>query len=163
MGVRNFLIEGVSCAGKTSVGRALARRGYHVVHGDDELAYQGDPITGEPTDGARHENHIWDVGRVRAIAADRDHQATFFCGGSRNFSHFIDLFDEVFVLEVDLETLNRRLAARPDDEWGVPASIGAANARLQHASREDLPAVAISIDATLPLEQVVDSIIARTL
>ncbi len=43
----------------------------------------------------------------------------FFCGGSRNFSHFIDLFDGVFVLEVDLDTLNQRLDRRPEDEWAA--------------------------------------------
>ena len=31
---------------------------------------------------------------------------------------FIDLFDGVFVVEVDLDTLNQRLAARTEDEWG---------------------------------------------
>lgn len=48
MGRRNFLIEGGSGTGKTSVCEELARRGYQVVHGDRELAYQGDPETGAP-------------------------------------------------------------------------------------------------------------------
>ena len=48
MGVRNYLIEGVSCTGKTSVCGELRRRGLHAINGDAELAYQGDPITGEP-------------------------------------------------------------------------------------------------------------------
>ena len=47
MGVRNYLIEGVSCAGKTTVCDELIRRGHHAVHGDRDLAYQGDPVTGE--------------------------------------------------------------------------------------------------------------------
>ncbi len=50
MGVRNYLIEGVSGTGKTSVATELQRRGYHVIHGDRELAYKGDPETGEPVD-----------------------------------------------------------------------------------------------------------------
>jgi len=39
MGVKNYLIEGVSCTGKTSVCDELRRRGYHGIHGDRDLAY----------------------------------------------------------------------------------------------------------------------------
>lgn len=46
MGVRNYLIEGVSGAGKTTVAEELERRGCHVIHGDRTLAYLGDPKTG---------------------------------------------------------------------------------------------------------------------
>jgi len=48
MGIRNYLIEGVSGTGKTSVCLALRARGYHSINGDTELAYQGDPVTGPP-------------------------------------------------------------------------------------------------------------------
>ncbi|WP_255508672.1 hypothetical protein [Micromonospora sp. A202] len=41
MGLRNYLIEGVSGTGKTSVCKELQRRGYDAVNGDRELAYQG--------------------------------------------------------------------------------------------------------------------------
>ncbi|MBD3163161.1 MAG: AAA family ATPase [Candidatus Latescibacteria bacterium] len=158
MGIKNYLIEGVSGTGKTSVCNELRRRGYHAIHGDRELAYQGDPRTGEPLDGSSHEHHIWDVDRVRALVADKSHAATFFCGGSRNFDRFIDLFDAVFVLEVDLDTLNRRLAGRPDDEWGGRASERELIARL-HATKEDLPKNAIPIDATQAIPRVVDTIL----
>ena len=112
MGVRNYLVEGVSGTGKTSVCRELRRRGYDAVNGDTDLAYQGDPMTGRPTDTSGHEHHLWDVRRVRELAADRGAPVTFFCGGSRNFADFIDLFDDVFVLEVDLDTLLGRLDRR---------------------------------------------------
>ncbi len=38
MGVRNYLIEGVSGTGKTTVCDELRRRGYHAIHGDRELS-----------------------------------------------------------------------------------------------------------------------------
>jgi broad-specificity NMP kinase len=69
VGVRNYLVEGVSGTGKTSVCRELNRRGYQAINGDRELAYQGDPETGEATDTAAHEHHIWDVARVRSLVA----------------------------------------------------------------------------------------------
>ena len=101
MGKRNYLIEGVSGTGKTSVCHELRRRGYAAINGDRELRYQGDPTTGEKTDLSpkdRHAQNIWDVEKVSRLAANQDDEATFFCGGSRNFKQFIDLFDEVFIL-----------------------------------------------------------------
>jgi len=56
MGVRNYLIEGVSGAGKTAVCTELQRRGYQAIHGDRDLAYQGDPEPGQPTVGRTHEH-----------------------------------------------------------------------------------------------------------
>jgi hypothetical protein len=40
LGVRNYLIEGLSGTSKTSVCNDLQRRGYHAIHGDRELAYR---------------------------------------------------------------------------------------------------------------------------
>ena len=157
VGVRNYLVEGVSCAGKTTVATELERRGHHVVHGDRVLAYQGDPVTGEPLPGHVHEHHVWDVAEVRRIAADHAVPRTFFCGGSRNNACFIDLFDEVFVLELDRATLVERLAARPSDEWGGDPEETSMVLRL-HASREDIPATGVPIDSTRELSQVVDEI-----
>src|ERR1041384_1084191 len=161
MGVKNYLIDGVSCAGKTTVGNELKQHGYHVIHGDRELAYWGDLITGEPVDGSAggHRSWLWDVAKVNALVTDQRHAATFFCGGSRNADRFIGLFDEVFVLEIDLETLNRRLAARPDTQWGGTAQEGEAFARVQHATRVGLPVNATTIDATAPLASVVNEIL----
>lgn len=161
MGIKNYLIEGVSCTGKTTICRELQRRGYHAINGDTELAYQGDPATGVPVSGNSHEHHIWNVEKVRAIIADQSHPATFFCGGSRNFSDFIHLFDRVFVLQIDLATLNRRLAARPETEWGGKEAERELVRRL-HATQEDVPQGAIPIDATAPLERVVDAILHKS-
>ncbi len=161
MGTRNYLIEGLSGTGKTSVADELQRRGHHVIHGDRELAYRGDPETGEPVGGFGHEHHIWDVEKVKSLVADHTHPATFFCGGSRNFSKFIHLFDAVFVLEVDLATLERRLDARPDEEWGGGVATERERIVRWHQTKQDVPQDAIAIDATAPIEQVVDEILRR--
>lgn len=170
MGVRNYLIEGVSGTGKTSVATELQRRGYHVIHGDRELAYKGDPETGVPLalplfqdDGniaLRHRHHLWDVEKVQELAADRSHVVTFFCGGSRNFRRFIDRFDQVFVLDVDAATLRRRLMERAEDEFGGKSAEGEFVLQL-HATKEDLPVKATVIDSSRSLDTVVDDILAR--
>ncbi len=171
MGIRNYLIEGVSGTGKTSVAEELQRRGHHVIHGDRELSYRGDPQTGEALDELarksaadsvawRHEHWIWNVDKVKTLVADRQHATSFFCGGARNLRHFIDLFDAVFVLTVDLDTLNRRLAARPDDEFGAKPDERELIRRL-HATKEDIPKGGVVIDATAPIERVVDAILEK--
>jgi thymidylate kinase len=113
MGIKNFLIEGVSGTGKTSV------------------ADDGVPVS-------------------------------FFCGGCRNFDHFIDLLDGVFVLKVDdIETIFRRLDERvaidPTDFGGRPEEKDLV-AKL-HRTEEDMPRNAIVIDAAAPLDAVVDDIL----
>lgn len=160
MGVRNFLVEGLSGTGKTSVADELQRRGVDAVHGDRVLAYRGDPATGEPTEVSGHDTWLWDVGRVRALVADWHAPVTFFCGGSRNSSTFVGLFDGVFVLHVDLDTLHRRLDARPDDEWGGGTPTERALIARWHATGEGLPTGAVVIDATAPITRVVDQILA---
>ncbi|WP_332774170.1 hypothetical protein [Phenylobacterium sp.] len=171
MGVRNYLIEGVSGAGKTAVATELQRRGYQAIHGDRELAYRGDPGTGlpmapeteTPTALWMSEHQIWDVEKVRAYVANQDEAITFFCGGSRNYSKFIDLLDGVFVLEVDLATMNRRIDERvaldPTD-FGARPEERDLIARL-FETKQDVPKNAISIDATAPVARVVDDILSR--
>ncbi|MBM7046724.1 MULTISPECIES: AAA family ATPase [Rhizobium] len=171
MGVKNYLVEGVSGTGKTAVAEELQLRGYHVIHSDRELSYLGDPETGEPLDRFAHEtvtdsatwehkHHIWDVDKVKSVVADQRNAISFFCGGSRNFTRFIDLFDGVFVLDVDLDTLNRRLVQRPEDEFGGKPGEWELIARL-HATKEDIPTCGVVIDATAPLAVVVDEILSK--
>jgi gluconate kinase len=170
LGVTNYLVEGVSGAGKTSVAEELERRGFHVVHGDRKFAYYGDPETGAPLDWPAFDDEaeriawgyahwIWPVARVEAIIADQGVPVTFFCGGSRNSHQFIDRFDGVFVLEVDAETLAARLRRRPDDEFGGRALERQLVLRL-HAGDAGLPVTAERIDATRPIGAVVDAILA---
>lgn len=177
MGIRNYLIEGMSGTGKTTVAEELQRRGYHVVHGDRELAYQGDPETGKPLavvpahlnemdkTAWQYVRWLWNIDKVKSAIADHSHAISFFCGGSRNFPGFIDLFDGVFVLEVkDLETLYRRLDARmaldPTDWGGKPEEKELI--RRLHQTKEGIPKDGIIVDADEPLENVVNEILLKS-
>ena len=166
MGKRNYLIEGGSGTGKSSVHRELRKRGYKTVDGDNEIAYKGDPKTGEPTDfigfgdhSFRH--HIWDVDKVREIAANKDDEIIFFCGGSRNFHKFIDIFDKVFILDIDTDTLKKRLESREADDWGGNDKQKEFILGL-HATKETIPKEGIVIDAARPLNEVIDAILECT-
>jgi len=171
MGIKNYLIEGVSATGKTSVCHALRKRGHHALNGDRDLAYTGDPATGRRLDRPRHDDEaqavawvhahqIWDIDRVRRVVSDRSRAASFLCGGSRNFGAFIDLFDAVFVLDIDRATLKQRLSHRPPDEFGGRPAERDLILRL-HRTGEDIPRQGIAIDATAPIDHVADAILAR--
>ncbi|MGG5260393.1 AAA family ATPase [Phycicoccus avicenniae] len=156
----NYLVEGVSTSGKTSVCHELRRRGFHAVNGDTDLAYQGDPVTGEPWAGEpSHRTHVWDLDAVRRLVADDTEPVTFLCGGSRNHARFVGLLDGVFVLEVDAATLHERLDARPADEFGAQPEERALVEHL-HRTGEDVP-TGVRIDATAPLDEVVDTILGH--
>jgi predicted ATPase len=172
MGRRNYLIDGVSGAGKTAVCTELQRRGYQAIHGDRELVYRGDPETGLPvapdTDTPTaiwlSEHHIWDVEKVQALVDNQEEAVTFFCGGSRNSSKYIDFFDGVFVLEVDLDTslrrIEKRVALDPTD-WGGTAEERDITVHMYH-TKDALPQNGITIDATAPLACVVDEILRHS-
>lgn len=175
MGVKNYLIAGGSGTGKTTVAEELQRRGYNVLHGDRELCYRGDPDTGRPVEEPAHENerakalwvskhHVWNANKVKSIVADQSSPISFFCGSCRNFDHFIDLFDEVFILEVgNLDVLFRRIGERvardPTDWGGRPEEMEIVVS--MHANKEGVPAYGIIIDATAPLVDVVEAILSK--
>lgn len=171
MGQRNYLIAGVSGAGKTTVATELQKRGYNVIHGDRELVYRGDPETGEPvtpdpeTPSAEwySEHQLWDLEKVRSHIANKDEEITFFCGGSRNFSKFVGLLDGVFILDVDRETMMKRI----DERVAVdPTDFGATQEERDlilrlHETKQDIPKLGNVIDATQSLGQVVDEILGN--
>src|SRR5690606_11446754 len=129
------------------------------------LAYQGDPETGArltPPPGDLDflsVHHIWDLDHVLTVIADKSHDRAFFCGSSRNWHKFIHLMNVVFLLELDRQTLERRIDTRVD-EWGSEPAERAIIMAL-HANRKQQPEQGIRIDAARPLTEVVDTIIAH--
>lgn len=175
MGVKNYLIEGVSGTGKTTVAEELERRGHHVIHGDRKLKYRGDPETNEPVaepdhksaaDKAlwQHQHLLWNLDKVQAVTSDHSHKQSFFCGGARNFDSFAHLLDGVFILHVeDIKILHERMderVARDPTDWGGKPEEKALVARL-HETQEDMPPNGIKIDATKPIDTVVDEILEK--
>ena len=169
MGAKNYLIEGVSGAGKTTVAQELQRWGYHAINADRDLAMKGDPETGmplaPPTFRTEEEaiawrcNHqIWPVDKVQAICADQSHAMTFFCGGSRNFNKILPLMDAVFILEADRDTILERIGRRgADDFGGRPLERAWVIGTLERG--DSVPQDGIRIDSTEPVGAVVDAIL----
>ena len=159
MAKRNYLIEGSSGTGKSAVWEELQKRGYKAINGDRELAYRGDPETGRRIEGPGFGYHIWDADKVREIVSNKDDDVAFFCGGSRNLHKLIDLFEEAFVLDVDIETLRERLDRRTADDWDVTDPENSTEFVLRlHATKKAVPE-GTTIDTARPINEVVDAIV----
>jgi hypothetical protein len=129
MAKRNYLVEGLSGAGKSSVYEELIRRGYKAISTDRAWAYDADPDTGLPGGMAHHDNWMWDQQKAVSELESPEPEMLFVCGSSRNRDQFLPYFT-IFNLRIDDDTMRRRL-----------------------------PAGAIDVDATQPLDQVVDELL----
>jgi thymidylate kinase len=164
MGAKNYMIDGCSGTGKTAVCNELQRRSYQAIHGDRELKINPkiDKATNGPIPGYDLPP-LWDVEKVNTLIANDDEAITFFCGGCSNSSEFIDRLDGVFVLEVDdINTVMRRIDERvlvdPTD-WGGKQEERDIIIRA-HQEKKAVQ-TGWAIDATAPLENVVDEILRR--
>jgi len=157
MAKRNYLVEGLSGTGKSSVCEELVRRGYEAVSSDRAWAYNADPDTGLPGGPARHDTFMWDEQKAVSALESAEPEVLFVCGSSRNRDRFLPYFTKVFNLRSDEDTMRRRLEARTEDDW----TLGDEGVELMLALNrsDEKPAGAIDVDATRPLHEVVDEVL----
>jgi len=100
---------------------------------------------------------MWDQQRAVSELDSLEPEVLFVCGSSRNRDDFLPYFTKVFNLRIDDDTMRRRLQARTEDDW----SLGQEGVELMlELNQSDKgPAGAIDVDATQPLEQVVDELL----
>ena len=157
MAKRNYLVEGLSGAGKSSVYQELIRRAVRALTTDRAWAYHADPDTGLPGGPVSHHNWMWDQQRALSELESREPEVLFVCGSSRNRDRFLPYFTKVFNLRIDDETMRRRLQERTDNDFGKqPEEV---EIMLKLNRRDEKPAGAIDVDATQPLNQVVDELL----
>jgi gluconate kinase len=157
MAKRNYLVEGLSGSGKSSVYEELIRRGYEAVSTDRAWKYFVDPNTCLPGGPAHFDNHMWDEQEALSELESLEPDALFVCGSSRNRDHFLSYFTSVFNLRIDDDTMSRRLRERTDNTYGKqPWEL---ELMLELNRRNEKPAGAIDIDATGPLNEVVDELL----
>jgi hypothetical protein len=142
MAQRNFLVEGLSGAGKSSVYEELIQRGYKAVTTDRAWKYRND---------------LWDEQKALSELENPEPDVLFVCGSSRNRDRFLPYFAEVFNLRIDDDTMRRRLHERTNNDFGKrPEELELMLTLNRSGAR---PAGAIDIDATQPLRRVVDELL----
>ena len=100
---------------------------------------------------------MWDKTKAIEVLERTEPDVLFVCGSSRNRDEFLHYFSKVFNLKIDDETMVRRLADRPTNDFGKrPDEV---QLMLAFNRAGDKPAGAIDIDATRPLKEVVDEIL----
>jgi gluconate kinase len=157
MAKRNYLVEGLSGAGKSSVYEELIRRGYKAISTDRAWSYSADPDTGLPGGPIGHDTWMWDQQKAVSELESPEPEVLFVCGSSRNRDHFLPYFTKIFNLRIDDDTMRQRLQERTDDDW--PLGQEGVKPMLELNRSDKGPAGAIEVDATQPLNQVVDELL----
>ena len=155
MAKRNYLVEGLSGAGKSSVYEEMIRRGYKAISTDRAWKYHADPDTGPGR--PIHYDSMWDHQKAVSELESPEPEVLFVCGSSRNRDRFLPYFTKIFNLRIDDGTMRRRLQERTNNDFGKqPEEVD----RMLRLNRSDeKPAGAIDVDATQPLHQVVDELL----
>ena len=154
MAKRNYLVEGLSGVGKSSVYEELIRRGYKAISTDRAWKAHAGPDTDFP---GRPIHSMWDEGKAVSELESPESEVLFVCGSSRNRERFLPYFTKVFNLRIDDDTMRRRLQARTNNEFGKQPEELELMLRLNRSDHK--PAGAIDVDATQPLDQVVDELL----
>lgn len=157
MGKRNYLVEGLSGTGKSSVYEELIRRGHKAISTDRAWAYSADPDTGLPGGPIGHDTWMWDQQIAVSELERPEPDVLFVCGSSRNRDRFLPYFAKVFNLRIDDGTMRRRLEERAEDDW--PLGQDGVELMLELNRSDEGPAGAIDIDATQPVNHVVDELL----
>ena len=159
--MNNYLIEGLSGTGKTTVCQELQKKGYNAIDADKVFAYFRDPETGLPTKEETQFNLMWDKEKVHKTLNDTT-VPTFVCGGlvKMKLDKFMPYFKKTFILHVDNDTLRSRILTRKNNDFGKDPEDLARQFEWNKGVKEYAQQKgAILIDATKPIQEVVREII----
>jgi hypothetical protein len=139
---RNYLVDGLSGTGKSSVYDELIGRGYKAISTDRAW---------------KRDNSMWDEHKALGELERSDPELLFVCGSGRNRDRFLPYFTKVFNLHIDDDTMRRRLQERTNNDFGKqPEEL---ELMLKLNGSDEKPAGAIDVDATRPLDHVVDEVL----
>jgi thymidylate kinase len=170
-------ITGIPGSGKSAVCSELKQRGYTAYDTDnDSIAFFYNNATSKaikkhvPAEDRTPEwrtQHTWKADRetVEKLIADSQAESLFLCGVTANdVSELWDLFSQVFALNVgDEQALRRRIVDRDEDGYGRNAHELDALLQWQRTAAAQYKELgAILVDASQPLDKVVDAILAQT-
>jgi broad-specificity NMP kinase len=164
------LVTGQAGSGKSSLAAELRRRGFAAYDTDAMPDVTGFDYadTGLPVGPGEIEHPIdfrrfswnWRLDRLHGLLESADD--VFICAITSNTVELAHLFDRVFVLVPDRETLAERLRTRTDNTFGKdPAEAEPVLAHNDVIAEEWRARGGIPIDANRPVETIADDILAR--
>ena len=166
-----FYVTGLSGSGKSAVLGELVARGYEARGVDeDEYADWVSRVTGAVEDfdpgldfHAWCRAHDWVLSppRIGALREEARARPVYLCGGGNGVRDVWHLFDKVVALIIDVPTLRQRIAAdRPGRYGQAPEEMAALIGWHETYKANHRRLGALTVDATQPLTQVVDDVLA---
>jgi broad-specificity NMP kinase len=165
-------VTGLSGTGKSSVAARLRDLGHRSVDTDDDGIsgwrchatgenVPSPPIEDRPRDWLQQFAWTIDIRRVEALVHSEDARPVFLFGAVENEAEVLALADVVVCLVADADTLRRRLGDRQTNDFGKAlGDVDAVMSWLGVFEDRHEAIGATMIDATLPLPQVADAVLA---
>jgi dephospho-CoA kinase len=149
--MRRVLVTGLSGTGKSSALEALAQRGFRVVDTDEpgwsEWAAEGD--------------RRWLEAPMNALLAEDGEGTLFVSGCVSNQGAFYERFDAVVLLSAPAEVLLQRVEQRTTNDYGkAPVERARILGELEAVEPLLRATCTVEIDASRPLHEVVDALVA---
>lgn len=153
------LVTGMSGTGKSTVLGELRRRGHRVV--DTDHGGWSEDVTSP--DGSSVEQ-VWREERMSALLAEDAAESLFISGCVSNQGKFYDRFDAVVLLRLPVDVLLQRVDSRVTNPYGKdPAERDRIMRHLDTVEPLLRATSTVEIDATRPLQEVVDVVEALAL
>ena len=162
-------ITGIGGSGKTTVRAELEKRGYEALEVDGVFAEFFNNKTGERVKQTIDERtpqwwkeHTWIFmpEPLKKLQKRAQSKQIFLCGTAFDEANYLHMFKKVFALVLDNDTLEHRLQTRTTTNWGKsPHELKDALTWNKTRKEEYEKLGATIIDATKPLNEVVDEIL----
>lgn len=169
--MKKIFITGMAGSGKSTLAAELKRRGVRVVDFDEVegLCSWKNKLTGEDADyhpGIGKdwlESHDWecDIDRLsKLVDSEQGDGVIVFVGVMGNQAKFLDLFDKVYLLQIDEETLIERLTNRITNDFAQDYSERQYLLELRKKFDSDtIQAGAVPLAATESVQSLADRIV----
>ncbi|MCW1907905.1 MAG: hypothetical protein KIH63_001015 [Candidatus Saccharibacteria bacterium] len=165
-------ITGVAGSGKSAICKTLLELGHEAHEGDDTLSAFYNNVSGKKVNRPLlaadrtpkwRSEHTWKMSRDGLLELKERAQSKpiFVCGVASNEDEYIDVFDRVFALVIDENTLIERIKNRGSEGFGQSPHELKTLMEWQRSSKDYYKKIgAHTIDATRPIEQVAKALIA---
>jgi dephospho-CoA kinase len=161
------LVTGTSAVGKSSVAEELSKRGHSAWDADEHAAWLDDddrPLEWwecriDDPEWVKSHRWEWETDWIDGVlASDRDE---YVCGSSSSLYEYVERFDRIYLLTLDVAIQNERLEARTNNDFGRDPAIRDLMRSWEKIFTADMLELgAIQIDASKPLADVVDEILS---